>query len=298
MNLAYKLALGTAQMGLAYGIANSTGKVSEQEISAILHAAASAGMDTLDTAIAYGDSETRLGQAGVAGWKVVSKLPALPEAEISPEFWVHHQVEQSCQRLRVSSLYGFLLHCPHQVLESRGSLLLKALLEEKERGRILKIGVSVYHPSDLESIWPVFQPDLVQLPLNVFDQRMITSGWLDRLHCAAVEVHARSVFLQGLLLLPPARLPAWCQTWSQAFSLWHQWTSRLEITPLQAALSFALQQPQLARVVVGIDHISHCRELIEIAKDMLTRQIHPAHFEQLAQNDENLINPTLWPIQS
>ena len=119
-----RLALGTAQFGLPYGIANQAGQVSRKDVSAMLQLAASNGIDTLDTAIAYGESEKSLGQAGTQGFRVVTKLPALPDdcPQVIP--WVSEQVDASFTRLGVSSVYGLLLHRPEQLLRQIGELFL------------------------------------------------------------------------------------------------------------------------------------------------------------------------------
>ena len=111
-----KLVLGTVQFGLPYGIANQVGQVSLAEGTSILQLATACGIDTLDTAIAYGESEQRLGQIGVKGWQIVSKLPPIPDGTAQPIRWVETEVASSLQNLNVSSLYGLLLHRPLQLL--------------------------------------------------------------------------------------------------------------------------------------------------------------------------------------
>ena len=109
-----KLAIGTAQFGMRYGISNLSGKVSQEGGKAILKYAASAGVDTIDTAMAYGDSEQVLGNIGVDGFNVVTKLPEIPEHIADVEGWVIRAVKDSIFRLGVASLYGLLLHRPGQ----------------------------------------------------------------------------------------------------------------------------------------------------------------------------------------
>ena len=111
-----RLALGTVQFGLNYGIANQQGQVSHDEAKAILDHASAHGIDTLDAAIAYGNSEQRLGEIGVQHWQVVSKLPAIPEGCSDISQWVADSVKESLQRLKIKRLYGLLLHRPQQLL--------------------------------------------------------------------------------------------------------------------------------------------------------------------------------------
>jgi aryl-alcohol dehydrogenase-like predicted oxidoreductase len=114
-----KLALGTAQFGLAYGIASPQPQIAYAESKAIVDYAAGQGITVLDTAMGYGDSEARLGEIGVDAWKVISKLPEVPVGE-DAETWIINAVKSSLDKLKVASLYGLLLHRPVQLLGDRG----------------------------------------------------------------------------------------------------------------------------------------------------------------------------------
>ena len=175
--MAERLALGTAQFGMPYGIANRTGQVSDAEAQDILQQARGAGIDTLDTAMAYGESEARLGALGVRAWQVVTKLPAVDDHCADVHGWVQQSLASSLERLRVDRLYALLLHRPAQLLGSRGDEIFRALTDVKSQGVVGKIGVSIYAPAELEQLWPCFRPDLVQAPFNVLDRRLSDSGW-------------------------------------------------------------------------------------------------------------------------
>ena len=176
-----RLALGTVQFGLNYGIANHQGRASHDEAKAILRHARSSGMDMLDTAIAYGDSEQRLGEICIQDWQVVSKLPAVPEACSDISQWVAGALRKSLQQLKVKNLHGFLLHRPQQLLKEDGDRLYQALQQLKHNGFVRKIGVSFYEPAELDALLRRYQFDIVQAPFNSIDRRLIDSGWLSRL---------------------------------------------------------------------------------------------------------------------
>jgi len=139
-----KLALGTAQFGFPYGIANASGQVCLDEAAAILDQAWKAGFRVLDTAIAYGDSEACLGEVGIRGFNIITKLPAVPENCDDIAGWVHGQIAASLGRLRVASMHGVLLHRPDQLLSRDGKVLFRALQSLKDNGQAQKIGVSIY----------------------------------------------------------------------------------------------------------------------------------------------------------
>lgn len=284
-----RLALGTVQFGLPYGIANQNGQVTRSTAKAMLHLAAAQGIDTLDTAIAYGDSETCLGEAGVRGFKLVTKLPAVPDGCADVSGWVQEQIAASQVRLGVSTVYGLLLHRPEQLLAANGKELYFALQGLKDSGQVQKVGVSIYAPSDLELVTKLFRLDLIQAPFNLVDRRLHTSGWLQRLKDDGVEIHTRSAFLQGLLLMPQDSIPDKFSPWSDLWDKWHDWLSHHAVSALDACLAFPLSFPEIARVVVGADSVSQLEQII-IAAAVVT----PVDLPDLQCDAENLINPARW----
>lgn len=248
------------------------------------------GVDTLDTAIAYGESETCLGKAGVKEFKIVTKLPALPEEIKDINGWVHNQIESSLGRLGVDSLYAVLLHRPEQLLGVTGEHLYAALQALKADGLTRKVGVSIYTPIELGMLFPRFGIDIVQAPFNLVDRRLQTSGWLARLKAADVEIHVRSVFLQGLLLMSRCEIPAKFARWTPLWDSWHRWLSNpCAPTAVQACLSFSLAFPEVDRVVVGSDN---AEQLDEIMRAVVTPS--QATLPDLLCDDEDLLNPARW----
>src|SRR5436190_4762934 len=248
-----RIALGTVQFGLSYGVANRSGQIGREEAAEILNHACRAGMDTLDTAITYGESERTLGALGVSRWTVITKLPPIPHDVGDVARWVREQVRGSLDRLNISRLGGLLLHHPKDLLGVHGDSLYRALLDVKDEGQAGKIGISVYGPDELEVLWPRFPVDLVQAPFSIIDRRLANSGWLARLSQAGVEVHVRSIFLQGLLLMDASCRPPLFDRWQPVWTTWHTWLERNRLTPQQACLGFALSQPEVARIVIGVD---------------------------------------------
>jgi len=284
-----RLALGTAQFGLPYGIANRRGQVPAGEVRAILAVARDTGVDTLDTAIMYGDSEQALGEAGVDAWRVVSKLPAFPEDTPDLAAWVRAEVAASLGRLRRERLDGLLLHRRQQILGPRGDELLAAVRQLQDDALAVKIGVSVYGPEELDALMPRFPFGLVQAPFSVLDRRLATSGWLARLGDAGVEVHVRSLFLQGLLLMPSADRPPRFARWQPLWERWANWLAETGLTPLQACLRFVLGTPGIGRAIVGIDRLAQLREILAAADGPP-----PTVPADLACTDPDLINPSRW----
>lgn len=288
-----RIALGSAQFGQRYGVANRSGAPPQHVVDAIVTRARAAGVDTVDTAIAYGDSESMLGAAGVAGMRVVTKLPPLDMAAPAVEGWVRAQVGASLARLGTSALHGLLLHQPSDLLG--GAATARALGEvlralEKE-GAVGRVGVSVYHPTELEALTDVMPLGLVQLPYSVLDRRFDESGWLARLRASATEIHVRSVFLQGLLLLDATDMPTrFSQRFDSIFAEWRAWLRERGIGPLAGALGFVLADARVDRVVVGCESLAQWEEILAHAGARVSDV--PWH---VRSDDLGLINPVLWP---
>ena len=285
-----RLALGTVQFGLDYGIANKVGLVPVGEAQCILSLAKANEIDVLDTAIAYGTSEEVLGKLGVNEFRVVTKLPSLPDDQNNIANWVNEQVRESLKRLGQKKLYGLLLHRSKDLSSSKGGQLIKAIADLKNDGLVQKIGVSIYSPDELEVVCNKIKVDLVQAPLNVVDRRLQFSGWLGRLKDDGVEIHTRSTFLQGLLLMERNKIPQKFSRWSSLWDQWHQKLKVLGVSPLAASLAYPLSLEQVDQVIVGVDSVAHLSEILQAAKNV--NEGHDTSFMRSA--DLDLINPSNW----
>ena len=283
-----KLVLGTAQFGLAYGIASPQPQVNFNESKSIIDYSFRQGVTMLDTAIGYGVSEARLGVIGISGWKVISKVPEVPIGA-SASNWITDAVKTSLERLNIRSLYGLLLHRPSQLLTDKGPEILSTLERLKIDGLVEKVGISIYQPSELEDLFSISRFDLVQSPISVLDQRLITSGWLNRLTDYGVEVHARSVFLQGLLLMTEKQRPKKFNRWASLWNQYDAWVKASGLSSLQACLTYVASIPQIQHVVVGVNSLDHIKEILN------TQTYHaPLLTPDLATEDDELLNPLSW----
>lgn len=284
-----KFAIGTAQFGMPYGISNKSGQVKQEQIFEILSIASTLGIDTLDTAVSYGDSEKNLGLFGVEKFKVISKLPLCPVDSDDVYSWVVREVNESLDRLSISCLYGLLFHTPEQLLKSNGLAIFRAVEKLKDLGRIKKVGISIYSPEVLQKLIPKYSIDIVQAPFNLLDRRILNSGWMQRLKDLQIELHTRSTFLQGLLLESYQNINPKFQQWDHIWFKWYRWLKKNRIGQLEACLALPLSFPEIDRVIVGIDNLS---QLIEILNS--ENNIFNAILPNIQSNDEDLINPSNW----
>ena len=285
-----KLALGTAQFGLTYGIANQKGQIKFSEANKILELAKNSNIDLIDTAIAYGDSEKVIGNIGIKDFKFVSKLPALPKNCADINSWVEENVQSSLMYLGVPSLYGILVHRSENFFGNSGKKLIDALKMIKSNGLVKKIGVSIYDPSECEQVMNLTRIDIVQAPLSIVDRRLIASGWLSKLHSEEIEIHTRSVFLQGLLLMPRNKIPKIFNKWSEVWDKWSLELKKHNLSASEVCLSYPLSLPEIDRVIVGVDNTDQLIELIKRSKSQQSQ----VDWSFMISNDQMLINPTNW----
>ena len=284
-----RLALGTVQFGFSYGIANTNGQVPYKTAKEILYHAKSKGINTLDTAISYGESESYLGDIGVEGWQVITKLPNIPDECTDIVTWVNNQVTKSLSRLKVKSISGLLLHQPDCLLTSNGEMIWESLQTLKKDRLVENIGFSIYDPNELDVIWNSFFPDIVQVPYNVLDRRLVDSGWLHRMSKAGVKVHVRSIFLQGLLLMNANNRPQKFERWFSVFDAWDSWLQEQELTALQGCLAFVMQDSSIDKIVIGIDNFQQFKEVLSSIDNKVIQ------FPKFLNTDSiDLINPSYW----
>ena len=285
-----KLALGTVQFGLGYGVGNKSGQTSLAEAVKIWALAKTSGIDLIDTAIAYGESEQVIGGLGVEGFKVVTKLPPIPADIDDVVGWVEYQFFNSLRRLGVESIYGLLLHRSSDFLKEYGRTLIGVLDNLRNKGFTEKIGVSIYDPFELESVLKIVEIGLVQAPLNLVDDRLESSGWLQRLEEQNIEVHTRSTFLQGLLLMQREAIPAKFERWSSVWDEWHRQLTTSKTSAAAACLSYPLSLRKVSRVVVGVETAEQLELLIKSAGRPFVNQ----DWTFMRSQDPILINPSNW----
>jgi len=261
-----RLAIGTAQFGLNYGVTNTSGQVPLFEASRILERANELGIFTLDTASAYGDSEMVLGEAGTENFQIVTKLPALPLGVDVGAQWVMDQAITSATRLRRKNIPTLLVHNPEDLRRTSGQELIRGLIGSKEAGLTEKIGVSIYDPKDLVWISNLLDLDVVQAPMSVFDRRMVSTGWLDRLSSKGVETHVRSVFLQGALVAGVGNLPKTLKPWVGKFMEFETWAKSQGLSLLEAALLYPLSIPKVDKVVIGVVSVDQLEQAVIAAQ--------------------------------
>jgi len=279
-----KLALGTVQFGLDYGITNHDGQVTIDKVKSILNYAKDNGIDTLDTAAGYGNSEQVLGEVGVNDYQVVTKTTSLKNGvdEVIKNF------HQSLNNLNIGQVDGLLIHDINEVKDKEFNDLFKQLNELKRQGLANKIGFSTYTPEQVDFLLENFDFDLIQVPFNVFDTRLVQGGQLQALNNNGVEIHARSVFLQGVLL-SLSNLSNYFSTWGAEFGTYQELVKDSGLSLLEYSINFALNMKEIDKVLVGVNSKRQLMEITAAIKEVGNIKAHPI-------NDINLLNPSLWKL--
>jgi aryl-alcohol dehydrogenase-like predicted oxidoreductase len=292
-----ELGLGTVQFGLDYGVSNTQGKVSLSEAAAILREANMLGIRVLDTASAYGESEEVIGIAASEGhsFRIVTKLPALKKDRITAgdTDTLKRAFEASLQRLKAERTAGLLLHSAGDLLAQGGEKVYELLRSLRDGGAAEKIGISVYTGDEIDRVCGRYDIDLVQAPVNVLDRRLIRSGRLEFLKSRGIEIHVRSAFLQGLLLMHPDSINPYFSPIEPTLRRYREMLDAKGLTPTEGALGFLRTVREIDVVLVGVTCV---RELRENAA-AFSKGIPPlADYSPFAVDDAAMIDPRQWKM--
>ena len=283
-----RLGLGTAQFGLPYGITNRNGRVPLDEVRSIIERAEAVGIGLLDTAAAYGIAEETLGSVldQKAPFRIVTKTTSVSAGLTA----VEERARQSLALLRRPAIDTILVHAASDLTGPDGPALWRMLQSLRDQGLFRRIGLSAYVADNPLALSKHYRPDVVQLPFSLADQRCQSDGTLDGLKSLGIEIHARSVFLQGLLLIEPEALPPKLSHAAGSFANLRRKAAEGGASPMQAALAFVLGTSEIDVALVGV---SHRRELDEIVSAAILPSS-SVDWKACAFDDPVALTPSLW----
>jgi aryl-alcohol dehydrogenase-like predicted oxidoreductase len=297
-NYIHKLGLGSVQFGIDYGAIEKAQKTPPEDVLKILEIAKDKGVRVIDTARLYGDSEDVLGQVMPEGahFDVVTKTLVFRKDNLdaSDVEAFREAIETSLKRLKTDSLYGVILHHADDALCEGGEKLFDVMQEFKSRGAVSKIGASVYDAEQIDALLKRYsgQINLVQLPLNVFDQRLMGSGHLAKLKEDGVEIHVRSAFLQGLVFMGAENLPPKLADMRDVLMRFQEIAEQYGVSKAALALGFLMQNPAVDCVVCGVNTPAQFSELCENVEAL--PELENIDWKALAVNDPAFVNPSNW----
>ncbi len=289
-SLISRLALGTVQFGVDYGINNATGKIPETDVQKILEYAHLSGIDTLDTAYGYGNSEEVIGKSLGnlhIDFNIISKYPLTDDKKVSLIDVFH----ESIKRLKIDTLYGYMFH-NYQAFEKNPDNI-EILYKLRYEGLIKKIGFSLYYTKELDTILNnKIKFDLIQIPYSLFDQRF--EEYFPKLKKLGVEIHTRSVFLQGLVFKKTVELKNNFGKIKNKIETLNRLAEELDTNVSSLCLNFALFNELIDKVVIGVDNIFNLKESIEHVNENRKVQGIYRELKDLIEHDEQIILPINW----
>ncbi|MFZ5608516.1 MAG: aldo/keto reductase [Pseudomonadota bacterium] len=288
-----KLGLGTAQFGLDYGATNQHGRLREDMVAAILARACDLGVALIDTAPAYGEAEALIGRhlPATHGLRVISKTRHFTGLSLRQAIEaVRGDAEASAARLK-APLEGLLVHHAGDLLGEHGAALWRAMEEVREDGLACRLGASVYNGGEVDALLARYPIDILQIPFSILDQRLLHDGTLDRLRRRGIEVHARSLLLQGVIAADPERLPAHLAELRPALAALRRQAAAAGRTPLEAALGFARLSGRIDVAILGVTTVEELEELAGAA----AAPVAALDYGGLAISEARLVDPRRWP---
>ena len=284
-----KIILGSANFDQIYGIKKNF--IKKSEIKKLFNLALKNKIKTIDTSPLYNKSEKIIGLLNNNRFKIISKIPKPPKniKRENIKKWLKQKVMISLKNLRIKKFECLLLHNVNSLLYKNGDEIYKGIRNMKINGLTSKIGVSIYDFNVLDKILKKFKFNLIQAPFNILDQRLVEKGWLKKLKKRKIEVHARSIFLQGILLLKHNQLPKKLIKLSKKLVMWENWLKKNKFSSLQVCLSFVLNQRQLDGIVVGYNNTNQLNQILKL------KQIkNNFSLPNLNIKDKKLIDPREW----
>ena len=276
-----------------YGKFNRDGVPSRESTKQILEAASTVGFSCIDTAHLYGESETVLGNcpAELKTFSIITKTPRFSDEKIMNQdaVMLRNAFDSSLRMMHQTSIDGLLIHHAPNLLTEGGELLYEEMLKLKEEGLVRRIGVSAYTSEVVEKIHQKYPLDFVQLPINLLDRRLIRNGDLSRIAKLGIKIHARSAFLQGLLLVSPDTLTAHFDPVKNVLKAFHAKALSLDISPAHAALHYLLRLPEIEKIIIGVESLNQFEDIFNNFPDKVDM-----NFDEYFTDKIEILNPVLW----
>ncbi len=284
-----KLILGTAQFGSSYGVANKNKSgLSKKKITKILNFCRKKKIRFIETAKTYYNVEKKLAETGIKDFEIITKIPKLnlkcSTNKLKEE--INNFFLKSCCNNFKKNLYGLLLHHGEQLLSKKGNIIYNTLLKLKKVHNIRNIGISVHNPLSLKKIIKIYKFDIVQVPFNIFDNRIYDDGIVSELKKKNIKIHCRSIFLQGLLLIKYDKIPKHLQNFFLSFFLHTK--DKIE-NKINFCLKHVLFHKEIDKFIVGIDNINQLIQICNIIKNIV-----PTRYGEYKTSNTKIIDPLRW----
>ena len=282
-----KVCISTAQFGMKYGISNKSRKPKKKELDKIFSIIEKKKIKFIDTALNYGNCEDVLNKHNLQNINVITKIPKIPSKHLNIDKWIEKKIELSRKKLKIKNFYAVLLHHPEDMLTKNATLVYNSLIRLKKKNKTKKIGLSINNFDNSLKILKKFKFDIIQCPYNVIDRRLEKKKYINFFRIHKIEIHIRSIFLQGLLLMK--KRPIQFNKWAKIFNLWDKLNGYNSLTAAINAINFVLKKEYINKIVVGFDNSLQLKNvLINYKKKKIN------YSSKIQSNNLDLINPSNW----
>lgn len=294
-----QLCLGTVQFGMDYGIRNQKQPTLEESIE-MLDCATQNGIDNIDTANAYGTAEDVVGaflkRKTIAREKlfIVSKFrPNLLDDHKEEAYYeiMKKNLENTLQRLGVDYLDAYLLHSARYVYNEA---ILDTLARMKIEGYVRNVGVSVYEVDEAIKCIESEKTNFMQLPYSIFDQRMRNGNVFEMAKNSNTQIHARSAFIQGLILMTEEEVPEYLAKAKPIIRKIDEICKKHHLSRIELAMGFVKKQSEISHLVFGIDNIAQLKENIQVFQKDISDDLIDSIAIEFRDIEADIVMPSLW----
>ena len=261
---ANKIIIGAARFGDSYGNLNNKKKINTENIKEIFELAEKYNLKFYDTAPDYGVSEALIGDFSNNNIRVITKVPKVNSNSTHLIDVFRLSIKNSLSRLNTRKLYGLLFRSPIYLAKEPYYSIWSEANKLKNENVVKKIGITIYEPKELEFVYEKLKPDIVQFPYNLFKKIFKNSGWIDKLYDNNVELHARSIFLQGLLLMKKKNFPNKFSAFKLDWYDYHNWLKQNKMSALEACVNFVLSNKKITKMIIGVDNAKQLNEILNV----------------------------------
>lgn len=287
------LSIGSVQFGLDYGISNFSGVTQKDQVYKILNTAIKNNIINLDTSPLYGDAETILGKyENIDKFKIITKTKPVTKSYIDKKSYneIRADLLNSLKCLNIDMVEGLIIHNIKDIYKDGYHYIFDALNDVKQQKLTQKIGASVYTIQDVERLLKVQSFDIIQLPLNLFSQNFIRSGIIEELYNQNIEIHVRSVFLQGVIFLSLDDFPSHLEPLQKKMRELYGLSEKYNMSLLDLALNFIKNQNKIRKLIIGVNSDQQLRSIIK----SFDRPHIDICYDGFHCDNENITNPSLW----
>ena len=287
-----KIILGTAQIGRDYGLDSNEQSKSKSGIKKIFDIAKKNQINFFDTAPSYNDNQKIIKSFITSNTKIISKISKIPQNEINNKSIekVDIEFEKSLEHLSVNSIDILLFHSALDITKPNSNKIIEWINQKKKQNKINKIGVSAYEKKEIDMAIDTGLIEVVQVPINILDQRLIKNDYLLKIKSKKIEVHARSIFLQGLLLIDIKNLPTYFDNFKYDLKSFSNKLNILKLSRLEACITFINNIKEIDRIILGVKSDKHLKQIIKIMKKIKN----DFNFNEFSINNEKLLDPRKW----